>query len=154
MNNKNKKHIAIQVGQLHARGGLQERAALEVLAHDAAELERHAVARRELHVGHRLRHLGRHSGRARETRGEQFAQGIEAGGHRGSFISTDLSEQCGTMALVPQIVDAVGIPVVAAGGIGDARGVAAALALGASAAQLGTVFLFCHEARLPPNCIV
>jgi nitronate monooxygenase len=78
-----------------------------------------------------------------------IAQGLEAGGHRGSFLSTVLAEQCGTMALVPQIVDAVGVPVVAAGGIGDARGVAAAIALGASAAQVGTAFLFCPEAQVP-----
>ncbi|MBV8969983.1 MAG: nitronate monooxygenase, partial [Verrucomicrobia bacterium] len=77
------------------------------------------------------------------------AQGLEAGGHRGSFLSADLAEQCGTMALVPQIVDAVGVPVVATGGIGDARGVAAAIALGASAVQVGTAFLFCPEAQVP-----
>jgi len=78
-----------------------------------------------------------------------IAQGLEAGGHRGSFLSTDLAEQGGTMALVPQIVDAVRVPVVASGGIGDARGVAAAIALGASAVQLGTAFLFCPEAQVP-----
>jgi nitronate monooxygenase len=79
-----------------------------------------------------------------------IAQGLEAGGHRGSFLSTDLAEQCGTMALVPQIVDAVRAPVIAAGGIGDARGVTAAITLGASAVQLGTAFLFCPEAQVPP----
>jgi len=78
-----------------------------------------------------------------------IAQGLEAGGQRGSFLSADLAEQCGTMALVPQIVDAVGVPVVATGGIGDARGVAAAITLGASAVQLGTAFLFCPEAQVP-----
>jgi nitronate monooxygenase len=76
-----------------------------------------------------------------------IAQGIEAGGHRGSFLSNDLSEQLGTFALVPQIIDAVKVPVVAAGGIADARGVAAALALGASGVQIGTAYLLCPEAR-------
>ena len=76
-----------------------------------------------------------------------IAQGIEAGGHRGSFLSNDLSEQLGTFALVPQIVDAVKIPVIAAGGIADARGVAAAMALGASGVQIGTAYLLCPEAK-------
>lgn len=75
-----------------------------------------------------------------------IAQGAEAGGHRGMFLTTDTAAQPGTMALVPQIVDAVKVPVVAAGGIADARGVVAALALGASAAQIGTAYLFCDEA--------
>ncbi|MDC0683386.1 NAD(P)H-dependent flavin oxidoreductase [Sorangium atrum] len=75
-----------------------------------------------------------------------IAQGIEAGGHRGSFLSDDLSVQLGTFALVPQIVDAVKIPVIAAGGIADARGVAAAMALGAAGAQIGTAYLLCPEA--------
>lgn len=75
-----------------------------------------------------------------------IAQGIEAGGHRGSFLSEDLSLQPGTFALVPQIVDAVKIPVIAAGGIADARGVAAALALGAAGVQIGTAYLLCPEA--------
>jgi nitronate monooxygenase len=75
-----------------------------------------------------------------------IAQGIEAGGHRGSFLSADLSAQLGTFALVPQIVDAVKIPVIAAGGIADARGVAAAMALGARGVQVGTAYLLCPEA--------
>lgn len=79
-----------------------------------------------------------------------IAQGFEAGGHRGMFLEAEISTQTGTMALVPQIVDAVRIPVIAAGGIGDARGVAAAFLLGASAAQLGTAYLFCPEAAISP----
>ena len=66
--------------------------------------------------------------------------------HRGIFLSDDLTTQVGTLALVPQIVRAVRVPVIAAGGIADARGVAAALALGAVAAQVGTAFLLCPEA--------
>lgn len=79
-----------------------------------------------------------------------IAQGYEAGGHRGMFLTADLATQVGTMALVPQVVDAVKIPVIAAGGIGDARGIVAALALGASAVQLGTAYLFCPEAKVAP----
>jgi len=75
-----------------------------------------------------------------------IAQGLEAGGHRGMFLSTDLATQVGTMALVPQIVQAVKIPVIAAGGISDAKGVAAALALGAAGVQVGTTYLLCPEA--------
>jgi nitronate monooxygenase len=74
------------------------------------------------------------------------AQGLEAGGHRGHFLSEDLERQMGTFALVPQIVNAVQVPVIAAGGITDAAGVAAALALGASAVQVGTAYLLCPEA--------
>ena len=74
-----------------------------------------------------------------------IAQGTEAGGHRAMFQSNTISEQCGTMALVPQIVDAINIPVIAAGGIGDGRGIAAAIALGASAVQIGTAYLFADE---------
>lgn len=76
-----------------------------------------------------------------------IAQGTEAGGHRGNFLSNDLTLQAGTFALVPQIVDAVSVPVIAAGGIADARGVAAAMALGAAGVQLGTAYLLCPEAR-------
>jgi len=75
-----------------------------------------------------------------------IAQGLEAGGHRGIFLSEDLGTQVGTFALVPQIVKAVSVPVIAAGGISDAKGVAAALALGAAGAQIGTVYLLCPEA--------
>jgi nitronate monooxygenase len=77
-----------------------------------------------------------------------IAQGAEAGGHRGVFLTEDVSTQVGTIALVPQIVDAVKAPVIAAGGIGDARGIVAAFALGASAVQLGTAYLFCPEAKI------
>jgi nitronate monooxygenase len=77
-----------------------------------------------------------------------IAQGFEAGGHRGMFLPGSLAAQIGTMALVPQVVDAVKVPVVAAGGIGDPRGVAAAFALGASAVQIGTAYLFCEEANV------
>ena len=79
-----------------------------------------------------------------------IAQGFEAGGHRGMFLTTEVSTQIGTIALVPQVVDAVKIPVIAAGGIADGRGIAAALALGASAVQIGSAYLFCPEARLIP----
>jgi len=75
-----------------------------------------------------------------------IAQGIEAGGHRGSFLSEDLTLQLGTFALVPQIVDAVKIPVIAAGGIADSKGFAAAIALGAAGVQVGTAYLLCPEA--------
>lgn len=78
-----------------------------------------------------------------------IAQGFEAGGHRGIFLSDHADQQVGTMALVPQVVDVVRVPVIAAGGIGDGRGIAAALALGASAAQIGTAYLFTPEARVP-----
>ncbi len=78
------------------------------------------------------------------------AQGFEAGGHRGIFLSgdNDIANQVGTMALVPQVVDAVDVPVMAAGGIADARGVAAAFALGASAVWVGTAYLLTPEARV------
>ncbi|AZE11800.1 nitronate monooxygenase [Pseudomonas chlororaphis] len=77
-----------------------------------------------------------------------IAMGYEAGGHRAIFLSEDLNTQVGTMALVPQIADAVRVPVIAAGGIGDARGIVAAFALGASAVQLGTAYLFTPEAKV------
>ncbi len=75
-----------------------------------------------------------------------IAQGVEAGGHRGMFLTEDLHSQVGTLALVPQVVQAVRIPVIAAGGIADAKGVAAALALGAAGVQIGTAYLLCPEA--------
>jgi nitronate monooxygenase len=73
------------------------------------------------------------------------AQGSEAGGHRGIFLSEDISTQVGTFALVPQVVRAVKVPVIAAGGIADAQGVAAAMALGAAGVQVGTAYLLCPE---------
>ncbi|WP_442855256.1 NAD(P)H-dependent flavin oxidoreductase [Bosea sp. PAMC 26642] len=76
-----------------------------------------------------------------------IAQGFEAGGHRGMFLEDDIACQTGLIALVPQVVDAVRVPVIAAGGIADARGIMAALALGASAAQIGTAYLLCPEAK-------
>ena len=75
-----------------------------------------------------------------------IAQGLDAGGHRGMFLSDDLTTQVGTFALVPQIVQAVKLPVIAAGGIADAKGVAAAMALGAAGVQIGTAYLLCPEA--------
>ena len=78
------------------------------------------------------------------------AQGYEAGGHRGMFLTQDVSTQVGTMALVPQVVDAAKVPIIAAGGIADARGIVAAFALGAAAVQIGTAYLLCREARLRP----
>jgi nitronate monooxygenase len=84
-----------------------------------------------------------------ETHGADLiiAQGLEAGGHRGTFLSHDLNGQMGTFALVPQIARAVKVPVIAAGGIADAKGVAAALALGAAGAQVGTAYMLCSEAK-------
>ena len=79
-----------------------------------------------------------------------IAQGLEAGGHRGIFLSDDLSTQVGTMALLPQIVRAVRLPVIAAGGIADAQGVAAAMGLGAAGVQVGTSYLLCPEATTTP----
>src|SRR5437763_14648187 len=77
-----------------------------------------------------------------------IAQGNEAGGHRGMFLTDDIATQAGTFALVPQVVDAVKVPVIAAGGITDARGIAAAFALGAAGVQLGTAYLWCPEAKI------
>jgi nitronate monooxygenase len=77
-----------------------------------------------------------------------IAQGHEAGGHRGMFLTEDIATQVGTMALVPQVADAVKVPVIAAGGIADGRGIAAAFALGAGAVQIGTAYLFCPEAKV------
>ncbi len=77
-----------------------------------------------------------------------IAQGLEAGGHRGMFLSGEIATQPGTLALVPQVVDRVKVPVIAAGGIGDARAIAAAFALGAAAVQIGTAYLFCPESKI------
>ncbi len=78
------------------------------------------------------------------------AQGSEAGGHRGTFATDFAAGMIGLMSIVPQIVDAVPLPVIASGGIMDGRGVVAALALGACGAQLGTAFLTCKEAGIAP----
>lgn len=79
-----------------------------------------------------------------------IAQGLEAGGHRGTFLPGTQATQVGTLALVPQVVDAVGVPVVAAGGIADGRGVAAAVVLGAAGVQVGTAYLSSPEATVSP----
>ena len=79
-----------------------------------------------------------------------IAQGLEAGGHRGMFLSDDLSTQIGTFALLPQIVGRLKVPVIAAGGIADAQGVSAVLSLGAIAAQVGTAYLLCSETKTSP----
>jgi nitronate monooxygenase len=79
-----------------------------------------------------------------------IAQGAEAGGHRGMFLTEDVSAQPGTFALVPQVVDAVKVPVVAAGGIADGRGIAAAFALGAAGVQIGSAYLRCPESKVSP----
>jgi nitronate monooxygenase len=77
-----------------------------------------------------------------------IVQGLEAGGHRGLFLTEELTTQVGTFALLPQVREAVGVPLIAAGGIADARGVAAARALGADAVQVGTAFLCCPESTI------
>jgi nitronate monooxygenase len=79
-----------------------------------------------------------------------IAMGLEAGGHRGNFLSDDMARQVGTFALVPQVVDAVRVPVIAAGGIADGRGIVAAFALDASAVQIGTAYMLSPEAKLSP----
>jgi nitronate monooxygenase len=79
-----------------------------------------------------------------------IAQGLEAGGHRGHFLSHDLTQQMGTFALLPHIVQAVRVPVIAAGGICDAQSVAAAMALGAAGVQVGTAYMLCTEATTSP----
>jgi nitronate monooxygenase len=85
-----------------------------------------------------------------EARGVDLiiAQGAEAGGHRGMFLTSDVASQAGTFSLVPQVVDAVKVPVIAAGGVTDARGIAAAFMLGAAAVQIGTAFLLCPESKI------
>ncbi|MEY9361398.1 nitronate monooxygenase [Bradyrhizobium yuanmingense] len=77
-----------------------------------------------------------------------IAQGAEAGGHRGMFLTDKIAEQPGTFALVPQVVDAVKVPVIAGGGIADGRGIAAAFALGAAGVQIGSAYLRCPESKL------
>ena len=76
------------------------------------------------------------------------AQGYEAGGHRGMFLTDDIAAQVGTFALVPQVADAVKVPVIAAGAVSDARGIAAALMLGAAGVQIGTSYLLCPESKI------
>lgn len=80
-----------------------------------------------------------------------IAQGFEAGGHAGRFLPADPAEQMGLFALLPQIVDAVDVPVIAAGGIADARGIAAAFMLGAAGVQIGTAYLRCPESLIGPG---
>jgi nitronate monooxygenase len=77
-----------------------------------------------------------------------IAQGSEAGGHRGIFLDDNLAGQVGSFALIPQIADAVNLPVIATGGISDARGVAAAFLLGAAGVQIGSAYLHCPESKI------
>src|SRR5262249_505138 len=77
-----------------------------------------------------------------------IAQGAEGGGHRGMFLTDDIASQVGTFALVPQVVDAVKVPVIAAGAVSDARGIAAAFALGAAGAYIGSAYLHCPESKI------
>jgi nitronate monooxygenase len=77
-----------------------------------------------------------------------IAQGVEAGGHRSTFLTENIAEQPGTFTLVPQVVDAVKVPVIAAGGIADGRGIAAAFALGAAGVQIGSAYLRCPESKV------
>jgi nitronate monooxygenase len=79
-----------------------------------------------------------------------IAQGLEAGGHRAMFLETNVASQVGLFALLPQVVDAVSVPVIAAGGIADARGIVAAFSLGASGVQMGTAYLLCPESNISP----
>jgi nitronate monooxygenase len=79
-----------------------------------------------------------------------IAQGLEAGGHRGMFLTDDIAGQVGTFALLPQVADAVKVPVIASGAVSDARGIAAALVLGASGVQIGTSYLHCNESKISP----
>ncbi len=76
-----------------------------------------------------------------------IAQGVEAGGHRGMFLTDDINTQMGTFALLPQIAKSVDVPIIAAGGIADAQGVKAVLALGATGVQIGTAYMLCSEAK-------
>ena len=96
------------------------------------------------HGHHRARSGGAGTGR----RGRRGGQGYEAGGHRGTFLDDFDQSLIGTLALVPQVADAVSVPVIASGGIMDGRGIAAALALGAQAAQMGTAFLSTEESGI------
>ncbi len=77
-----------------------------------------------------------------------IAQGAEAGGHRGMFLTDNIAEQVGTFALLPQVVDAVKVPVIATGGVSDGRGIAAAFALGAAGVQVGSAYLRCPESKV------